>query len=624
MTPPLLLLPVPRQLALEDGIFALPKQRLLVVDAPDVQTVLHTANVLSRALRAHAEVTWELAAGNGAPDDLVGAVLRVTPGVVGHAQGYSLTVAADHIELIASTPAGLFYGVQTLAQILSQVGGNLPKLRCVDWPDYAQRGVMLDISRNKVPTLQTLKHLIDLLASWKVNQLQFYTEHTFAYRSHPAVWADASPLTGEEILALDRYCCERYIELTPNQNSFGHMGRWLALARYRSLAEAPDGCDMPWGREETPFSLNPTDPASLEFLSSLYDELLPHFSSRQINVGCDETFDLGQGRSKARVAEVGAGRVYLEFLLKIYRMVKRRGHTMQFWADIILNHSELVPEIPHDAIALVWGYTADYPFDEQCAILARSGIPFYVCPGTSSWNSIGGRTENAVNNIRNAAENGLRYGAVGLLNTDWGDNGHWQPLPVSYPAFLYGAGASWCLQANQDMDLPTMLNRFAFQDSSEIMGAAAVDLGNIYLSTRMHLPNGSVLFELLQRRPEQIASWVGSHGITDPMNGLRAALMAVEQAAYPLERVEIRTTEGAQEVRELRWVAKMLRHACWRGTWALTRARGVEHTNLRQELIAEADDLIAEFQEIWHARNRPGGYQVSVAMMQQMRADYAL
>ena len=86
---------------------------------------------------------------------------------------------------------------------------------------------MLDISRNRVPTMQTLLELVDLLASWKINQLQLYTEHTFAYRNHPIVWADASPMTGEEILALDAYCRERFIELVPNQNSYGHMTPWL-------------------------------------------------------------------------------------------------------------------------------------------------------------------------------------------------------------------------------------------------------------------------------------------------------------------------------------------------------------------------------------------------------------
>ena len=245
--------------------------------------------------------------------------------------------------------------------------------------------------------------------------------------------------TARDILALDRFCQERFIELVPNQNSFGHLRRWLIREPYRQLAEAPNGCDTVWGHFDEPFSLYPGDPASLDFLRSLYDELLPHFSSRQFNVGCDETVDLGQGRSKALAQEIGVGKIYLDFLLTIHREVSARGYVMQFWGDIVVKHPELVPQLPRDLIALVWGYEADHPFDDECRQFAAAGVPFYVCPGTSAWNSIVGRTTNAFDNLRYAAESGLRHGAGGYIITDWGDNGHWQPLSVSYVPLLYGA-----------------------------------------------------------------------------------------------------------------------------------------------------------------------------------------
>ena len=84
-------------------------------------------------------------------------------------------------------------------------------------------------------------------------------------------------------------------------------------------------------------TLCPTDPGSLPFVATLFDELLPHFSSRLFNVGCDET-QVGEGRSKAECEKRGAGRVYLDFLLGIYREVKVRGSTMMFWGDIIMKH----------------------------------------------------------------------------------------------------------------------------------------------------------------------------------------------------------------------------------------------------------------------------------------------
>ena len=147
------------------------------------------------------------------------------------AQGYRLRIADDGVDLVAGDAAGAFYGVMTLVQMLRQCEGALPAGEIEDSPDFPSRGVMLDISRSKVPTLKTLFDLVDMFSGWKINHLELYTEHTFAYENHREVWAQASPMTGEEILRLDAYCRERFIELVPNQNSFGHMHHWLELPR---------------------------------------------------------------------------------------------------------------------------------------------------------------------------------------------------------------------------------------------------------------------------------------------------------------------------------------------------------------------------------------------------------
>jgi hypothetical protein len=181
--------------------------------------------------------------------------------------------------------------------------------------------------------METLFDLVDMFSGWKINHLELYTEHTFAYQNHREVWAQASPMTGEEVLRLDAYCRERFIELVPNQNSFGHMHHWLELPRYNHLAECPDGFELTWQghtRQMPPFSLNPTDRRSIEFMRELFSELLPHFSSTKFNVGCDETWDVGRGRSAGAVDEKGAGRVYLDYLLGIYDLVKRHQRTMHF------------------------------------------------------------------------------------------------------------------------------------------------------------------------------------------------------------------------------------------------------------------------------------------------------
>lgn len=617
MSDNLLLLPMPHHLSLVEEMLPLSDQRLIVLDSAAPQALRFAATRLQQALREHAGVTWEVVAGTAVPQEQIGIILSVVPDGVRHPQGYALTITTEGIHAVAGTPAGAFYAVLTLCQLLEQCGGDLPTLRVRDWPDFPNRGVMLDISRDKVPTMDTLFDLVDLLASWKVNQLQLYTEHTFAYRNHPEVWAEASPMTGEEILALDAYCRERFVELVPNQNSFGHMHRWLVHKRYNPLAECPEGGVTGWGFSDVPFSLCPVDPGSLGLVRELYDELLPHFSSHHFNVGCDETVDLGEGRSKEAVEKYGPGRVYLDFLLKIYREVKARGCTMMFWGDILMDHPDLVPELPRDVIALEWGYEADHPFDEHGTTFAASGVPFYVCPGTSSWNTIAGRTENAVGNLRNAAENGLEHGAVGYLNTDWGDAGHWQPLPVSYLGFAYGAAAAWAYDANRDLDIVQALDTYVFRDPSSTMGRLAYDLGNAYQEPGVTAFNASVLFRILQASPEEIAEIEGLSA-----EGLQKALAYVDEVMAPLPEAQIQRSDADLVQREFAWAADMLRHGCRRGIWVLSKAQAEADAEPREALAEDADRLMSEFREIWHARNRPGGLKDSLARMEKMKQDY--
>ncbi|MFC1975210.1 glycoside hydrolase family 20 zincin-like fold domain-containing protein [Chloroflexota bacterium] len=617
MSENLLLLPYPRHLEYLGGELSLTNDKLIVLDSIDPQSLRFTARQVQQASQQHAGVNWQIVAGKSAPPEQVALTFSVVPGGTRHPQGYELTITPAGIAAVASTPAGAFYAGQTLIQMLTQGQDKLPLLRLSDWPDFPQRGVMLDISRDKVPTLETLFDLVDMLASWKINQFQLYNEHTFAYRQHPEVWAEASPLTGEEMLGLDTYCRERFVELVPNQNSFGHMRRWLTHERYNPLSECPGGCDTEWGYFDEPFTLCPGDPGSLELVRSMFDELLPHFSSSQFNVGCDETVDLGQGRSKDLVAERGAGRVYLDFLLQIYREVKARGRTMQFWGDIIMAHPELAAELPRDLIALEWGYEAGHLFDEHGAKFAASGVPFYVCPGTSSWNTVAGRTDNALGNLRNAAENGLKHGAVGYLNTDWGDNGHWQPLPVSYLGYAGGAAFSWAYEANREQDIAQALNAYAFEDVADVMGRLAYDLGNVYQETGMLTVNSTSLFHILQNGPEKIATF-------DELTAanLQKTLAYLDTVMAPLSQAQISRSDAGLIRREFTWAADMLRHACRRGIWALGRGQDQEDTNLRQQLAQEADQLLAEHREIWLARNRPGGFKDSQARLEKMRCDY--
>ena len=538
-----------------------------------------------------------------------GPEVRVDAGAAGlRPEGYRLTVTPGRVVIEARDAAGAFYARATLGQLvrLHAAAGEIPALTIDDAPDFAERGVMIDVSRDKVPTMETLYRLIDELASFKINRLQLYFEHTFSYRAHPLVWAEASPLTGREVEALDAYCQDRFIELVPNQNSFGHMERWLKHPEYAPLAEIvpPVGDTM---------SLCPIDPRATSFLAGLYDELLPHFTSKTFNVGCDETVDLGKGRSREEVERLGRGRVYLEFVKKIYALVSARGRRMQFWGDIVFEHPELIPELPKDVLALEWGYEADHPFELQGEKFATAGIEFQVCPGTSAWLSLAGRTTNALGNLESAARTGPAHGASGMLITDWGDFGHWQPFPISYLGLVYGAAVAWCHDANRELDVARALDLHVFRDRAAVLGGLARDLGDVYRETGVLVKNASVL-ALLLLFPER------------PLGEGRLAGLTVEG----LERAEARASELSSKLHEARCdrddapllgaefalAADLMRHGCRLGIARLESSEGAVASipaSKRAGLAADLERIIHEYRHVWRQRNREGGLSDSIS-----------
>ncbi len=605
----LVLVPWPRKSSAKSGVFLL-SHGTSILCRGEPRLLFPTAVRLQEAILETQGMKWDIQMKD---NPQAGVVIALTNDKSIPAQGYRLSVRKDRISIQAHDAAGAFYGVMTLRQILRQSSGSIPCLDIEDYPDFPSRGIMLDVSRDKVPTLDTLFKLIDEMAEWKLNHLELYIEHTFAYRNHMNVWIQASPFTGEDILKIDAYCRERFIELAPNQNSFGHFHRWLELPEYRDLSECPNGFEHAWGKFNHPFSLNPTDPRSLKLLEELYAEYLPYFTSRKFNIGCDETIDLGLGKSKELCEKKGKGRVYLEFLLKLYKLIKRHKSTMHFWGDIIIQHPELVAELPRDVVVLEWGYEANHPFDEHGAKFAGTGLPFYVCPGTSAWNSFAGRTKNCLGNLRNAAKNGIKHGAKGFLITDWGDFGHLQYQPVSYLGFSAGAALSWCYKANKDEDFIDALNVHVFKDSAKIMGKLVHDLGNAYLHAGELVGNASVLFRMLSVPSNPLPEKV----TISTLNKTRAY---IDSVMAPIQETRMNRPDASLIVSEYENTRRILRHACNRGLALRQKTFGTR--KVKDALAGEIREFMGYHRELWMARNRVGGLQDSTRGLETLLKEY--
>ncbi|MBU4459872.1 MAG: family 20 glycosylhydrolase [Verrucomicrobia bacterium] len=525
-------------------------------------------------------------------------------------EGYRLVIAPDGIRISSPDEAGLLRAAATLRQIARVCGRDWPGAEIDDAPAFAVRGVLLDISRDKVPTMDTLRGIVGLLAELKFNRLELYTEHTFAYRAHPEVWAEASPITPDEVRTLDAWCREAGIELVPNQNSFGHMERWLKHPRYAPLAEAPEGSVPPWGGPRRgPSTLDPGNPASFDLVRGLYDELLPCFTSRSFNINCDETWELGQGRSRARCEAEGRGRVYLGFLRKLHADVRARGFAVQAWGDVVHQHPELIPELPRDLAMLEWGYEAAHDFDGRCARFADAGLRFLVCPGTSTWNSIAGRWTNALGNLAAAARAGLAHGAGGFVVTDWGDGGHWQPWPASWLPLAAASMCAWSGAPPAEADLLRSADAHVFHDAEGGTAAIARDLADAYRLPGREPENASLFFKWLQ--PDVPAAL--RTGL-DPVR-LRAAAEAIGGIATRLPRLKPGRPGVAQVRDELAWAAGMMRLGAERGA-ALCEGRS--DADLRDAMAPALREAIGGHRRLWLLRNRPGGLRDSAGRLEAL------
>jgi hexosaminidase len=547
-------------------------------------------------------------------------------------EGYALDVDDNVVTMLHRDERALQYARATLAQLQEQHPDGLPGVRIRDWPDFPVRGYMLDVSRDRVPTRDTLARLVGLCATARINHVELYTEHTFAYRDHEVVWRNASPITPDDVQWLDAMCREQGIDLVANQNCFGHMGRWLAHDEYRERAEAPDGIEPLPGFRMPPSVLAPT-PENAAFAHALFTELLANFTSRRVNINCDETFDLGFGVSKGRVERDGKERVYCEHLRRIIEPLVDDGRLVHYWADIVRKHPALAREIPDGATPVCWTYEAPSAlergspidpsvrtlldklgidvdsfsgFDANTRPLADAGVPFWVAPGTSAWDSLVGRIDNAFGNLLDAARTGRERDARGYLITDWGDNGHLQPPSVSFAPLLYGGAVAWCAATNHDADAAHLLDRYAFDDSSGHLGAAVVELGRQWNRTGLGAMNGS---------PLQGALVTSALGLS---SGGEASVPATLEV---VERIEAAIAEvgaarpacrDADIVRaELEQAARLARQ----GAWRLIAAAGGP-APAPAELRADLAEAIAAQREVWLRRARPGGLDDSVARLE--------
>ncbi len=427
------LIPYPRQVQTHGGTVAVTAETRIVLNPAHAKQDRIAADMLAEEIERVTGRKPRIATGRGGGIYLARTEAKASDDPLFKAEGYTIEAANKGIVVAGASDAGLFYGVQTLRQLLVPDGKRLqcPKITIRDWPAMRWRGVQDDLSRGPIATLEFMKKQLRTFAEYKINMFSPYMEAVYGYPGQPLASAREAALTPDEARELVQYAAQHHITVVPEQEAFGHLHNILKYELYSNLAETPHG-----------HVLSPIQQGSYELIKTMFDDLARVFTGPFLHIGADETFELGRGQTKELADKEGIGKVYLDYLQKIADILKPLNKRIMFWGDIAMHYPQLLNILPKDVIAVAWAYDPRDNFDSMLQPYKDAGLDLFVAPGANNWNVIFPNLDEAYPNIQRFVRDGQKFGALGMLNTTWNDSGE-ALLGVAWPPLILGAACSW-------------------------------------------------------------------------------------------------------------------------------------------------------------------------------------
>ena len=420
------IIPMPQQIEVNEGYFNLNKSTIILND-------FEISNILRNDILEITGLDLNLSKKSNKKSSIIFKLKDYISAKDNADQAYIINIKPNQITIEATTEQGLFYGAQSLKQLirhqlLTENNLNIPCYNIFDYPSLEYRGWMDDISRGPIPTTDFIKEQIRRLAEYKFNFFNLYTEHLFKLDEYPDI-APTDGLTAEEIQELTEYAKDYYIEFIGNQQCFAHAEKTLDNPFYDEI-------------RDTRFNFNPGVEETYEFLETLLGETAQAYESKYFNINCDETEGLGNGNAKSYVDSIGAENAYCQHINKVYDILQKYDKEVMMWGDILAKNPEMIKQLPEDIQFIVWSYGGRESFDEMIAPFKNSGHTFWVAPGASCWASCFPNMDNYIVNIANFARDGYKNGAKGVINTAWDDYGETMFNEV-WHAMVWCAETSW-------------------------------------------------------------------------------------------------------------------------------------------------------------------------------------
>jgi hexosaminidase len=406
-------------------------------------------------------------------------------------QAYRVELANTGIRVTANAPTGLFYGVDTLVQLVKRAEGKLwlPEAEITDWPDLEQRNIYWD-DNHHLERLDVLKRALRQAAFYKINGFVIKLNGHFEYKSAPAV-VEPYALAPEQLQELTNDGLKYHVQLIPYLDGPAHIAFILKHPEYARLREFPD----------SNYELCATNTDSYKLLEGMYQDLLN--ANRGVNyfaLSTDEAYYAGladnvQCHSAELEKKLGSvGKVEAQFLDKAAGYLRDHGRTVIFWGEYPLKPTDIPSLPPYLVNGETYGPAFDRAFKaqgiKQMIYTSTEGAEplfpnYYLLPSNELFHPV--PMSNQLESIfRTTSFNSARQDAnlIGVFVAGWGDEGlHPETFWLGYatgPAWGWHPGSPSPAEA-----------RSSFYHL--FYGQGAQDMGRLYqlMSTQAEFWNSS-------------------------------------------------------------------------------------------------------------------------------------
>lgn len=381
----------------------------------------------------------------------------------GNAEAYVLDIKEGLVTISGGAQAGLFYGVQTLIQLLEETKwGNEPLQGMLinDWPDLKLRWVHYNYFFH-LDRFEYIKESIQKLAKYKVNGIVFEFEDRFGYQSHPFVAAPNS-LSPEQVKELTLFARNYHIDIVPLVQGFGHAAYLLKHEETKHLREHP----------EVYQSFCPLKEETYDFIFDLFRETIEATPGvKYFHIGADEVRVMGKcPLCKEKVKKDGDLGLHLTWLNKVQGFMKEHGRTIVFWDDMPLKQAgiytlteneigekfdsvwaegigrldKIIDHFPQDGISMRWNYgmarqtgnmkTLDWYNEKGFNSMVATAV-------IGNWPLIP-QYEKMPATIKSFVTLGAEKDVLGALCTAWGDDAG-NHFEIYWLGFLTTAEYAW-------------------------------------------------------------------------------------------------------------------------------------------------------------------------------------